>query len=201
MRQKNEKIKGILVIGGIIALIVVLRFIPLVKPRQSQTKLPPQLDQCMEHGGSVSMHIHPRLSIMIDGQAQLIPANIGVEPFCMRPVHTHDEPGVIHLEFPNQRDVPLGDFFTIWGKRFDRSCVLDTCVGAGPSAGSALRSDSGQAGSPRPGSRPEGEARSQGAAGQAGQGKTLKLRVNGKDNTEFERYIMRDKDRIEIIVE
>ncbi len=115
------------------------------------------------------MHIHPHLSIMIDGQAQVIPANVGIDSFCMRPVHTHDDSGTIHLEFPQARNVMLGDFFTIWGKRFDRNCVLDSCIG-----------------SPKPG---EGGRR------------TLKLRVNGKDNTEFERYLMHDKDQIEIILD
>lgn len=172
-RDRNIAVAAVVLV---VVLIIFLRFFPLVKTPAKQTTLPPHLDQCVEHGGKLSMHIHSQLSIVIDGQAQPIPANIGLESFCMRPIHTHDDSGTLHLEFPQTRDVRLGDFFAIWGKRFDQNCVLDRCAEANPSAGSP-RSNSGQ----------------------AGQGKTLKLRVNGKDNTEFERYVMHDKDKIEII--
>lgn len=156
-RDRNIAVAAVVLV---VVLIIFLRFFPLVKTPAKQTTLPPHLDQCVEHGGKLSMHIHSQLSIVIDGQAQSIPANIGLESFCMRPIHTHDDSGTLHLEFPQTRDVRLGDFFAIWGKRFDQNCVLDTCAEAN---------------------------------------KIVKMRVNGKDNTEFERYVMHDKDKIEII--
>ncbi len=72
---------------------------------------------CVNHGG-ISMHIHPDLRIVINGDAEVIPANIGVTPACMRPIHTHDSTGRLHIEFPRQRNFTLGEFFKIWDKPF-----------------------------------------------------------------------------------
>lgn len=33
-------------------------------------------------------HIHPHLSIIIDGVNQVVPANIGIDANCMHPLHT-----------------------------------------------------------------------------------------------------------------
>jgi len=110
------------------------------------------------------LHWHPELSIKILGQKQIIPVNIGLG-IIERPIHTHDDMGVIHLEFSGivkKSDVQLSQFFKIWGKKFNKDCIFDKCSG------------------------PEG---------------TLKMLVNGKENNEFENYIMEDGDKIEIIFE
>ena len=96
----------------------------------------------------VIMHIHPRLEILIDGQQIPIPANIGIDPnlwknhtlerygmpmseICempyMSPLHTHDTSGVMHLESTVNRIYTLGEFFDVWGVRFNESCILDRC--------------------------------------------------------------------------
>ena len=107
---------------------------------------------CVQHA-RLAMHIHPRLEIRVNGEAQEIPADIGVSPACMRPIHTHDASGTLHLEFPTVRDVALGEFFRVWEKPFRREQV------------------------------------------------TVKMFVNGVLNEEFENYIMKDGDRIEILYE
>ena len=86
------------------------------------------LDICVQHTG-VGMHIHPHLKISVKGEEVKIPANTGISGGCMRPIHTHDDTGTLHLEFPNVRDVPLGDFFKIWVKEFDWSKVKMTING------------------------------------------------------------------------
>lgn len=85
------------------------------------------LQVCVNHTGA-GMHIHPNLEIMIDGVTQTIPKDIGVGGACMRPIHTHDESGRIHVEFPGKRDFTLGDFFTLWSKPFDETHLLDKVV-------------------------------------------------------------------------
>lgn len=110
------------------------------------------------------IHWHPHLSVKIRGEEILIPANIGLAGAHF-PVHTHDPDGIVHLEFSGvvrEDDIRLKKFFEIWGKRFDRECILDSCVPGGHS---------------------------------------LKMIVNGKENTEYGEYIMRDNDKIEIIYE
>jgi hypothetical protein len=85
----------------------------------------------MNIGGHSNLlfHIHPDLRIVIEGIEERIPGNIGVGPGVMRPVHTHDSSGELHVEGPCKRDFVLGDFFKIWGKEFSSECLLDKCEG------------------------------------------------------------------------
>lgn len=60
------------------------------------------------------MHIHPHLTIRINGQDQVIPANIGITANGLSPIHTHDATGKLHVESPQILAFRLKDFFTIW---------------------------------------------------------------------------------------
>lgn len=73
---------------------------------------------------AITYHIHPHLSIIINGTQQTIPQGIGIMPTCFRPLHTHDDSGKIHVESPIKRDFTLGEFFKIWGQPFDSIHVL-----------------------------------------------------------------------------
>ncbi|MBI2045773.1 hypothetical protein HYT23_06955 [Candidatus Pacearchaeota archaeon] len=70
-------------------------------------------------------HIHQELEILIDGERQLIPSEIGISPGIMRPIHTHDSSGEVHVEGPCKRDFTLGDFFDVWVKEFDSTKIFD----------------------------------------------------------------------------
>lgn len=80
---------------------------------------------------NLALHHHADLEIIIDGVKQTIPTNIGVLPGIMRPIHTHDASGEIHLEGPCQRDFKLGEFFEIWGKEFSSEKIFDKNVDSG----------------------------------------------------------------------
>lgn len=111
--------------------------------------------------GTRGIHWHPRLSIVIQGEEQVIPANIGIGA-AHSPMHTHDTSGTIHSEYSGVvtgDDVRLGRFFEIWGKEFSPECIFEFCNG---------------------------------------QGGTVRMFVNGEENTEFGNYEMQDSDRIEI---
>jgi len=75
-------------------------------------------------------HIHPELTIVIDGVTQPIPADIGIEPTCMKSIHTHTADGVIHVESPIAKEFTLGDFFAVWQKDFSKDKILDKAVTA-----------------------------------------------------------------------
>ena len=110
------------------------------------------------------LHWHSNLSINIFGEAQGIPAGLGLEKLPHNPIHTHDRDNIIHMEFSGtvrKNDLLLDRFFEAWGKTFNKDCVLDKCSGA------------------------DGR---------------LKMLVNGKENSDFENYMMRDEDKIEIIL-
>ncbi|MBI5077966.1 MAG: hypothetical protein HZB11_01180 [Candidatus Yonathbacteria bacterium] len=64
------------------------------------------------------LHWHTDLSIIVKGKPVVIPADIGIGR-AHNPMHTHEEPGVIHMEFPAlvyRDDLLLGKFFQVWGK-------------------------------------------------------------------------------------
>jgi len=86
-----------------------------------------QLVTEMNIGGHQNLknHIHQEFDIIIDGQQQLIPLDIGIAPGIMRPIHTHDSIGEIHVEGPCKRDFTLGEFFDVWGKEFDSGRIFD----------------------------------------------------------------------------
>lgn len=85
---------------------------------------------CVNHQ-NYAMHIHPHLRIMIDQAAEKIPANIGiVSAACMRPLHTHDNTGTLHIEWTRERDFTLGEFFNVWGKSFTQEEILGNRVDA-----------------------------------------------------------------------
>ncbi len=84
----------------------------------------------MNIGGheSLTMHIHQILTITVNGEQILIPANIGLLNGVMRPIHTHDSSGKIHVEGTCPRDFTLGEFFDVWGQTFTEQCIMENCV-------------------------------------------------------------------------
>lgn len=80
---------------------------------------------------NLALHIHTDLAIMIDGKRQNIPPNVGILPGVMRPLHTHDATNHIHIEGQCQRDFKIGEFFSIWNKRFDSQCIFNYCTNNG----------------------------------------------------------------------
>ncbi len=71
--------------------------------------------------------------MFIDGQPITVPANIGIDQGhgFLSPIHTHDATGIIHVESRVVRDFTLGEYFDVWGVRFDTRCVGDACDGNG----------------------------------------------------------------------
>lgn len=83
---------------------------------------------CVQHTGG-GMHIHARLRIVIDGAERPLPADVGiVGPRCMRPLHTHDTSGTLHLEFPVTQEARLGQFFSIWEQPLSATQILDRAI-------------------------------------------------------------------------
>jgi hypothetical protein len=78
---------------------------------------------CLPAGhANLGQHIHPDLRIIVDGEAEEIPSNIGVSSECMAETHTHDSSGEIHLEtVSSNKEMTLGDFFAVWGESVERS--------------------------------------------------------------------------------
>ena len=80
----------------------------------------------------MARHDHAVLKIFINGQQELIPANIGImTEICnqqgeeMHAVHTHDSSGRLHIESNEPIDIPIGVFFDIWGHHFDETGIFE----------------------------------------------------------------------------
>jgi hypothetical protein len=69
------------------------------------------------------------LRITVDGAPVEVPAYLGIDRLraIQAPVHTHDTSGQLWLEGRNPDDVTLGQFFTVWGVRFDDRCLGSAC--------------------------------------------------------------------------
>ncbi len=70
--------------------------------------------------GESWIHIHPYLTIDIEGRNVTIPQGVGAVEggSCLEPVHTHDSSGILHIELTQSdaqgHNYTLGDFFSIW---------------------------------------------------------------------------------------
>jgi hypothetical protein len=116
-RQK-KKIRNWFILSLVtLALIFGIYFIA---SNTSSCKELPAKDLVLRSHNNVVTHIHPVLSIFIDGKRQGIPANIGVETDFMRALHTHDSSGKLHIESPcsGRTDFTLGEFFEVWEEAF-----------------------------------------------------------------------------------
>ena len=77
------------------------------------------------------MHTHQHLDLFISGQKVPVPQSVGINDNAgfISPIHTHDEDGIIHVESPTFEDFTLGQFFDIWGVRFNDECLGGYCNG------------------------------------------------------------------------
>jgi hypothetical protein len=98
-------------------------------------------------------HVHAHLDVFVNGNPQRVPAAIGInigdprvnrarladgtiayggisppckQP-CISPLHTHDDTGILHTESKRTRPNRLGQFFTEWDVRLNRSCFGGYC--------------------------------------------------------------------------
>ncbi len=112
-----------------IVVIVVLGFLIFRNSKPLSSKTNREVALTCTTDMATQFHIHPNLKIMINGEPQAIPTNIGVTPTCMTSLHTHDNSGKIHTESPEKRDFTLGDFFAVWNKTLTKDQILDYKVG------------------------------------------------------------------------
>jgi hypothetical protein len=69
------------------------------------------------------------LRITVDGIPVEVPAYVGMDRVraVQAAAHTHDTSGQVWLEGRGADDATLGQFFTLWGVRFDDHCLGSAC--------------------------------------------------------------------------
>jgi hypothetical protein len=94
-----------------------------LKPRLKAIGLPALPKEALTY------HVHQRMAILVNGNAQYLPAGIGIDRHLkfIAELHTHDESGIIHVEAPKKQIFTLGQFFDVWGLRFSSTCLGGYC--------------------------------------------------------------------------
>ncbi len=116
MTNQNKIILGI-------AVVVVVGVLLLGRtPKEVVAQMWEDTDiECLVNGHQfLAQHIHPTLSITVDGKPEPVPMNLGLTGNCMAEVHTHDEAGVIHIESVGPKTFTLSDFFSVWAQDLNR---------------------------------------------------------------------------------
>lgn len=124
MRTETKIIIG----GAIFTILLVVGSIFLLTREESSV---PE-DQVISRRG---IHWHPKLTILMKGEKQEIPADFGLGAI-HSPIHTHaadNKEGVLHMEMSGlvtKDETKLSKWFQLWGKQFNSSCIFDKCNGS-----------------------------------------------------------------------
>lgn len=108
-KRRQRAITSLTIAVALIAIIIAA--VIFLRPAPSAVPLPDYLSHCV--GGGL-YHSHPNLTITINGANLPIPLNT-FDASCAQPIHTHNEPGVLHIETDQNRDYTLSDWFLLWG--------------------------------------------------------------------------------------
>jgi len=115
----------------VLALLIVGFGLVLLFPRESENTVQTTSDRTSREVAldcttdmATKFHIHPTITIVANGENQVVPADIGIRGGCMNALHTHDMSGLVHVESPERRDFTLGDFFAVWEQPFTRNGIL-----------------------------------------------------------------------------
>ncbi|HZS74104.1 MAG TPA: hypothetical protein VFA69_06325 [Candidatus Nitrosotalea sp.] len=138
LKISSKQTKKFVAVGILAALAISIGLV-MITPGPTVYKIPAS---SIPHDSMGMMHIHPHLSVIIDGKPATIPANIGIDSHLwnvhtldsygmtgMAPLHTHKDDGMIHVESYKDQDYTLGQFLDIWGIPLDNYNVKVTVDG------------------------------------------------------------------------
>jgi hypothetical protein len=107
-----EKRKKLLTSMGVLAAIVVgagLGTMAFTSYFRSQDPI----YQCIDNPEEQPYQLSVPITVTEDGFPALVPANVGVQENCIRPVHTLEE-NVIHVAYSRPHEFTLGHFLYYW---------------------------------------------------------------------------------------
>ena len=78
----------------------------------------------------LSHHVHAYVGVFVGGEAEKVPAGIGIDNVGHRiaGLHTHDCSGTVHVEAEQPIELTLGQFADSWGVKLDADCFADLCA-------------------------------------------------------------------------
>ncbi|MBY0110989.1 hypothetical protein K2Y00_03250 [Patescibacteria group bacterium] len=119
--------KPLHILTAVVVLLVGVYFLSQWRPGMENMTTSDIARSCVTHE-AVSYHVHPELTIIVNNERVLIPANVGISSSCMQALHTHTADGVIHIEAPVKQDFTVGDFFANWQQPFSATQILGNAV-------------------------------------------------------------------------
>lgn len=155
-KVQSNKIRNVIIIVAVAAIAS-----SIVAAAGTGLFQPPQTPGASDDNKPMVMHIHPKLSLYVEGKPVTIPKNIGIDSNLyksheldaygmkmpdmssmpvMHPTHTHDTSGTIHVESNEQRDYTLDNFLDVWGMDFSGKTVKMTVNGTPVPADTDYRS-------------------------------------------------------------
>lgn len=119
--MRTSELKNMALFAGL-PLVIILAVIMLIGGKVSTAETWEDTGiACISGHQNLALHIHPILTITVDGEQEPIPANLGVSPDCMAELHTHDSTGQIHVEsVVAGKTHTLRDFLAVWDKEIER---------------------------------------------------------------------------------
>ena len=84
----------------------------------------PTLTTCVS-AANVLLKFEFSIRIFLNGTQIVIPAKIGDEENCIRPLHTIDDSGDVYVESPIFYEYTLRDFFVVWGQVFTKNQIFN----------------------------------------------------------------------------
>lgn len=85
----------------------------------------PTLTTCVSDSpGNVLISFKVNIRIILSGVEFKMPAKIGEEAGCTRPLHTLDTSGTVYVTSPVNYPYTLQDFFAVWGQVFTRNQIF-----------------------------------------------------------------------------
>lgn len=103
---------------------------PWDAPRDAISNIEASGLETLDSGYRPTQTLVADLAITVDGQRVEVPAFIGIDRLrnVEAPLHTHANDGAIWVEHPTRLPATtLGQFFDLWGVRFDGRCVGAAC--------------------------------------------------------------------------
>src|SRR5688572_11125575 len=120
-----------LVASGIMTIVLIYQGLPQ-SPASETAGETGEFNLAEIHSVPLARHDHVSLSVLVNGQPFVVPAEIGMNPqhwhdhsldrygpSGISPMHTHDTSGTIHIESTIAREFTVGEFLAVMGIELD----------------------------------------------------------------------------------
>lgn len=153
--EDGEKKKRVVIRSMIVLAVIAVAGGLITNIFTQQVRAQDPLYQCIR-SEDMPYQAYVTISVIVDNQEVVIPKGIGITDDCIRPIHTHDSSGLVHIAYERPYDFKLGHFLWYWNfdiAKYDATVhvngqdigdnYLDTVLKDGMTIGLEFKSKSG----------------------------------------------------------